>query len=423
MEKFVKKMWVCNKGAFEKKIAHLNKILKKHGKEPFKFHYENEHHEMITFTEHLKGDSYRFDTERNTAILICNVVIEGEILIKKEDKNYRYLGSVRFIDGIKQSYCNDKDYEWAFLNFRDGICDHCGTKRMNRKDYFLFEAEGKVIQVGSTCVKEYLGIDSTEYLRCAENTFITIHEADEDDYNIKGASFSDVYGVSFEQMYKFVDFASKGFTHWVKSSDGADPAYAQNIHELSTVDIVRAEISSYFRGDKVKEGNNPIQLTRDECIAYWQSQPITTFTDNIINALFSDGAHPRTIGVYCYGIYGAVNARVKAQMSDVKNVSKPCKYRVGVRTYLQGKVLSFRSYDVEDMYRGGYITRYSVNFQDEDLTLYHFSTGSASFKDVSEGDEVLIRGTIEPAKEYKGTLYTGIKLPRCIQNLTKEKAA
>lgn len=425
MEKFVHQMFVSKKGEFEKKIAHLNNILKKHGKEPFKYHYENEHHEEIEFTYHTKGEAYALDEKRKCVILVCNVVIEGEVLVKKDDKNYRYLGSVRFDDGVKQSYCKDKDYEWAFLNFREGICDHCETKRTNRKSYFLFEADGKVFQVGSTCVKEYLGIDSVEYLRCAENTFISISDCNDDDWFMDGkASFSDSIGVSYSLAYSFVDFATKGFSKWVKASDGDNSMYA-TIHDQSSVMVVRNLISAFFSGGEIYEGHNPIQLTREECIAYWKSQPLTTFTDNIINALSADGTHPRTLGTYCYGIYGAVNARIKAQMEKVEDTSKPCEFEVGKRVNIKGKVISIKEYEVEDTYSydGGFVTRYSVNFQDEDMALYHFNTGSASFSGIKEGDEIEIRGKVENAKEYKGVMYTGLNLPKCVRNLTKEKAA
>lgn len=424
MEKFVHQMWVSKMGEFEKKIAHLNKILAKHGKEPFKYHYENEHHQEVTFTIHTKGEAYAMDTERKCAVLVCNVVIEGEVLIKKDDKNYRYLGSVRFDDDVRQSYCKDKDYEWAFLNFREGICDHCGTKRMNRKSYFLFEADGKVVQVGSTCVKEYLGIDSVEYLKCAENTFLSISDCNDDEWFMNGkAGFSDSIGVSYDQAYKFVDFATMGFMKWNKASASYDP-YG-SFHEQPSVEIVRNMITAMFCGDPIKEGHNPIQLTRDECIAYWRAQPLTTFTDNIIRALSSDGTHPRSLGTYCYGIYGAVNARIKAQMENVEDNSKPCKYEVGKRVNIKGKVLSVKKYEVEDTfsYRGGFITKYTVNFQDDDMALYHFNTGSASFGNVEEGDTLEIRGKVKPAKEYKGIMYTGLNLPKCIHNFTKEKAA
>lgn len=424
MEKFTRTMWVCNKGAFEKKIAHLNKILKKHGKEPFKFHYEDERHQKITFTEHVKGDAFANDKERQCSVLVCTVVVEGELLIKKDDKNYRYIGSVRYDNGVKQSYCNDKDYEWAFLNFREGICDHCGSKRMNRKSYFLFEVEGKVIQVGSSCVKEYLGITSTEYLRCAENTFICFSDGD-DDIDMKSVSFSDVYGVGFNMVYRFLDFATMGFLKWTKAADGADPHYAESIHDMATVEIVRSQIGAFFRGDPVMEGNNPIQLTREECIAHWQKQPLTTFTDNIINALKADSVFPRTLGTYCYGIYGAVNAVAKAQMTKVEDTSKPCKYEVGKRVNIKGKVISIKSYEVENnySYHGGYTTKFTVNFQDEDMALYHFNTGSTTFNRVKEGDELEIRGKILESKEWKGVMYTGLDLPKVVHNLTEEKAA
>ena len=423
MKEFKVSMWACNVENFKKKMAHLNKILKKHGKEPFTCRFEDYHHKEVTFTEHVKGDAFKNDVDRKASVLFCTAVITGDVSVKKDDKDYRYIGSVRYEAGVKQSYCLDEKFESAFLNFREGICDHCGAKRMNRKSYFLFEAEGKVIQVGSTCVKEYLGIDTVEYLRCAENTFIVFSDGGDDDWFDGTPTFSDKFGVSYEQIYKFLDFATMGFMKWKKSSDGCDPSYATNIHDLCTVDIVRSLCDAYFKGGEVAEGNNHVQLTRDECLEYWKSQPLTTFTDNIINALSANGAHPRSLGTYCYSIYGAVNARVRASMQTVENTSKPCKFEVGKRVNIKGKIISIKSFEVEDnySYRGGMITKYTVNFQDEDMALYHFNTGSATFSKVSEGDDVEIRGKVLESKEWKGVMYSGLDLPKLVHNFTKER--
>lgn len=420
MEKMVFELWEASKPLFEKKLAKLNKILRKHGKEPFTFHYENPYEKNVTITEHIKGESFLSDTARQCTVLIWHAVVEGEVLVKKDDKNYRYIGSVRYTDGVKQSYCKDKDFESAFLNFREGMCDHCGTKRMNRKSYFLFEADGKVIQVGSSCLKEYLGISSLDYLRCMEDTFISISEFSEDTFwkSMMSPSFSDTYyGLPFNAIYSMLDYATLGFTKWVKSSM---EEYSSTI--TSTTSQVRMLCNDYFKGVEIPKGKNEIILTREECIDYWTKQPNGVFAMNCLDALKAGYANSRTLGTYCYAIFAAVNAAYKARMAPVEDDSKPCKYEVGKRVNIKGKVLSIRAYEVEDSfsYYGGTIMKYSINFQDEDKALYHFNTGSATFADIKEGDRLELRGKIKEAKEYKGVNYTGLNLPKVVHNFTKE---
>lgn len=414
-------LWNENKALFEKKMAHLNKILARLGKEPIRYRYENERGMKVTMQTHMKGDSFANDTFADVMVFVRDVVIEGEAFVKKDDRDYRYIGSVRFEGGVKQTSCRDEAYADAFINFREGICDHCGTKNRNRKAYYLFEVDGKVIQVGSTCVKEYFGIDSMRYLECMEETLSIISECEDGWLDFDGSrSFAGGFGLPYETIYGLLDFATMGFMKWTKAADGCSDvalAYGAEIHELATVEIVRNGISALFNGREPMFGENKISLTREQCIEYWKSQPLTCFTDNVLNALKAEGATDRSLGTYCYGIYGAVNAAVKAQMAKEADTSKPCRHEVGKRVNIRGKVLSIKEYEVEDTfsYRGGWITKYTVNFRDEDDALYHFNTGSTTFMNVKEGDEIEVRGKVEAAKEYKGVMYTGLNLPKCVR--------
>ncbi len=46
-------------------------------------------------------------------------------------------------------------------------CDHCGHNR-NRVRYYLVEKDGELLQVGSTCVKEFFGINPAQVLKVFE---------------------------------------------------------------------------------------------------------------------------------------------------------------------------------------------------------------------------------------------------------------
>ena len=95
-------LWTSKKPDFEKKVAHLNRILKKHGKTPITFRYENVRSEMVKFQYHIKGEAFANDEYKEFSVEVCDAVCEGITIVKKDDAEYVYLGTVSFVEGVKQ---------------------------------------------------------------------------------------------------------------------------------------------------------------------------------------------------------------------------------------------------------------------------------------------------------------------------------
>ena len=70
---------------------------------------------------------------------------------------------------------NGKDY--SHLRTQTLTCDHCQTKRKRNKHFILVNDEGEEKCVGSTCMKDFLGVDPAKAL----NFFTTIRELFKDD--------------------------------------------------------------------------------------------------------------------------------------------------------------------------------------------------------------------------------------------------
>ena len=70
---------------------------------------------------------------------------------------------------------NGKDY--SHLRTQTLTCDHCQTKRKRNKHFILVNDEGEEKCVGSTCMKDFLGVDPAKTL----NFFTTIRELFKDD--------------------------------------------------------------------------------------------------------------------------------------------------------------------------------------------------------------------------------------------------
>jgi len=69
-----------------------------------------------------------------------------------------------------------------------GICEHCNTKRY-RKDVFVCDTDEGVKVVGSTCLKDYLGIDPAWAIQALE--FVRFAEASDDEWEERWSSYGD----------------------------------------------------------------------------------------------------------------------------------------------------------------------------------------------------------------------------------------
>ena len=411
---FTKTIWVSKLDAFKDKIVHLNRILAKNSKPPLKVSYTNFRRIPVEFEFHMKGDAYRNDLIETRYVEVCDAVCMGLTEVKKDDKTYTYLGSVSCGEGGRQVFVKDETFKDYFMDkFREGMCDHCHTKRMNRKAYHLFATDdGKVLQIGNTCAKEYFGISSDAFLNVQMNTFIVSYEGDECDFGYEKGSMA----VSFNDIYRILDFLTRGFTKWVKKDAMFDinlPLYENPT--VMGIDTILAECENGTC--KVELGMNPQILTYEECVAYWEKQSNdTTFAFNCYNAIKSGYATKRTMGTFAYAIFGAVNAKVKEIIkAKAAKVAVPCPFKEGERVDVKGEILTVKFYEVQNEYdwRGGYMTMCSINLKAENGTLYHFSTSSTTFDDAKAGDRIEMRGTVGKTKEFDGLDYTKLLRPKC----------
>lgn len=421
---FTKTIWVCQKGVFEKKIAHLNRMLAKEGKEPITFKYANYRTEKVTFQYHMKGESYRDDEFHDMLMEVCDAVCTGVTMVKKTDKNYEYIGAVSVEDGIRQVFCKNEDYKRYFTeDFREGVCDHCGTKRYNRKLYFLFleQETGRVLQIGSKCAKEFFGIDSSAFLETYGRTFMLAYAPDDEefaDYN-RGARCFD-----YESVLPVLSYCTSGFMNWNKKGGYFSPELPiRDWPTTMAVENILTSTDNGMLGDE-RHDNNVSLLSPNEAVAYWDAKyqkDGTTFAYNCLNAIKAGYATKHTMGTFCYAIFGAFNAKVR-QIQEKAAASKeyvPCAYAKGSRADITGKIINVREYETTRPYSynwyNGYwgddMTCLAVDFKDDNGTLYHFSTSAKTFFGLKAGDRISMRCTIGETKPFRGVPYTRVSRP------------
>lgn len=71
------------------------------------------------------------------------------------------------------------------------VCDHCGTKRQRSKTILLSDQEGKIIQVGTTCIIDFLGKEAGALEFFAENSGI-LGDSDDDGHYASSPHYATV---------------------------------------------------------------------------------------------------------------------------------------------------------------------------------------------------------------------------------------
>lgn len=267
-------------------------------------------------------------------------------------------------------------------------CDHCGISR-KRNNTFIFKDDDDYKQVGSTCLKEFFGIDPIADL----NWFADLYDFDDDDYvgGGSGAEFTNTTVLSFALAVVNV----YGYVSGKSAKESGDM--------LSTADRVRLMIGARGVAD-VWENAEKLEVFAEELIKWGLSH----YTDD------SDYAHNMRIildrghtGSKYYGYLVSVisaynNANVKALKAGVVSTNE----FIGA---VGDKILVDVIVDKVIPVDGTYGTTY-INLMTEANTGNSLVWFSSNYV-LDGGDTVKLKGTIKALNERDGTNQT--ILTRC----------
>ena len=127
------------------------------------------------------------------------LVVDVEVEASYKINDYEFVASLEYSEELKENMIkkpNEGTYVPDIYRTRT-FCDHCGVNRSRKYTVLLRNTvTGEYVQVGKSCVKDYLGVDIGNYA-----SYLSFFD-DLEDYNdsISGAS-----GVSLKQAYDFED--------------------------------------------------------------------------------------------------------------------------------------------------------------------------------------------------------------------------
>ena len=171
-------------------------------------------------------------------------------------------------------------------------------------------------------------------------------------------------------------------------------------------------------------------LSYDEVLAFWTAKyekEHSTFAANCMESIKAGYTTNRSLGSFCYAIFAAYNEKVRA-MRDAeaaKGVTViPCAYAAGTRQVVAGRVTGIRTFTDNLPLTASFsnpwgmeVTKYIVDFKEDNGTMYHFITSAAGFSSVKAGDEIRMRCTIGETKEFKGLPYTRVSRPSLLETV------
>ena len=279
----------------------------------------------------------------------------------------------------------------------DGECQHCGTNRYRRRCYLVRNESGKQMQVGSTCIKDFLGWS-------ANPVFISTEKILDELDGFCGSSPEDErYGVDTVlaaswatiQTFGYVranDYSGTPTKHVVL--DVLDPR-SPRAHEIAKE--VRPHIAeSAAMAAKIREWVISDAFTGDN-----------EYVTNLKAIAASETCAPKHFGLLVSApqTWARSIERDLQRKADNEGRCNEWAGAVGDKLEITVNVKAISYID------GDYGTSTKYTMQDESGKVYQWFASRSALGDEVTDDPIRIKGTVKKLNEWKGNKTT--KLTRC----------
>lgn len=343
-------------------------------------------------------------------------------------QGWRFIATLQHLDGeniVRTLPNEDLSVEYRT---RGPMCDHCRSLRRRNDTYVLRHEDGRTIQVGSSCLEDFLGSDDAAKLAArAETLALALAACESDDEGSGGGS-----SVSEVLMPEYLEIVA-----WcVRETGWTSRAVARDTDGSATADCAwNLLFSAKARADAKCE---PTGEDRELALAAegWGE----SLTDEVVNGATSDYLHNlravcrtgrvefRTAGIAASAVtayqrfVGAERARAERKTLNVYvgNVGDKVTFGLPAEVTKKGKpkkgapiVLSMDPVTLE--FVTGYETSYGyttvLKFRTVDGATLVWKASSVELSRADVGRRYTLAGSIKAHEEYKGAKQT--ILTRC----------
>jgi hypothetical protein len=328
----------------------------------------------------------RFEFENGVGKKYKVLVVEGEP-VKYE--GWQFVAVAEFIGGQTITKASAGGREVKPSEVRVGYCDHCQKIRSRSKVIFVQNEEGKLSQVGSSCVKDFLGWEFNASFLPTEDIF-------EEEYGSYSGGGYAGFSTKSVLAYAITQVEKVGY---IPSGTG-----------LSTKSLVWAKLGGGYHAEqewKKSVGAEPgiAEFNKaQELIEYAKTfAGDSSYAENLRACAALEYQSEKTIGIMVSVIKAKEKADAQVVLSQEKVEFKKVQYaETGSKVEVEVTVANSATF--ESSY--GWTTIYTFVSGD-----YQFKWFSSSGINVEIGDKVTIKGTVKGSDEYKESFST--VLTRC----------
>ena len=260
-------------------------------------------------------------------------------------------------------------------------CQHCNSDRKRNKTVLLINSENEIIQVGSTCIKEYTGIDGLSII----------------------GNYQDIHDICIEEPAMDYDNLGKQ-SKYLKTLD-----YLTNCLNLINSEGYKKEETKNEAWDLTKKSgkNEKYEVMAQEVITYFKSKEFKeyeTFQNNI--KIYLSNEYTKINGIVAYA-YVTYQKEIEKDIKRAKeNEGKKDSNYVGeVSEKIQTELTYMNSYSFDTEWGTSYIHK----FLDQNGNIFVWKSSNSVRAD--QGEVVKIKGRIKDHSEYAGAKQT--ILTRC----------
>jgi hypothetical protein len=293
-------------------------------------------------------------------------------------------------------------------------CDHCGYYRNRRDTYLLsqgFATNGKVLQVGSSCIKDFLGHGDPERLMSYVQSVLEFIDDVDASPRMGG-------GDPRKDYFDTIDFLTN-VACMVRLHGWMAKGKAIELDQKATVE--RAWHNIYEYDNRNKQYNDYEPTTAEDRVTaeaahlwlkeIFAAKPVeerNEFEHNLIVAASGDSFEIRLGGFVAYVIQAHKRAvQETIERSLTKRLNKHIG-DVGDKLTLKGLTVA-RVFSYPNNFDG--VTHKHI-FNDRHGNTFIWSTGSIELEQDATYD---VSGTVKDHAEYKGTKQTVLTRCRCVR--------
>lgn len=275
------------------------------------------------------------------------------------------------------------------------ICEHCNSDRQRNKTVLLQDSAGNIKQVGTTCIKEYTGIDASDIISIYADIHELIEEEPTADYTRLGSYPK--YDKTIDYLTACIQLITKeGYnkeTTKYKAWEIAGTEYQDNKYPPIAQTII-----DYFKNTTFDESQN--------------------FLSNIKQYISNEYTKVSGFVAYAYIAYEKqMEYEAKKKAEQEHRTLSDYVGKVGDKIQTELTLKKRIVYETHYSYYGE--TQYIYIFEDNNGNQYKWNTSKYLEKlvderflePIEEGEQVKIKGTIKGHEEYNNTKQT--ELTRC----------